>query len=185
MGSLPAHPIVLGLLLLSQTNASQCSIDRVGQNHMYIYGAYTVFLAGKSLNIRLFTVVYTRFLWPILSIEQALRCSNGNNTQGPLLTDVHSGNLLDTSTCARNACAGMSLTNVHSGNLLDTSMCARNACAGMRPSHVSRVGQNRVYTMYMTVYLVISLPKAPYMHRIYMVLANPTHEHMSIYKGGG
>ena len=161
MGSLPAHPIVLGLLLLSQTNASQCSIDRVGQNHMYIYGAYTVFLAGKSLNIRLFTVVYTRFLWPILSIEQALRCSNGNNTQGPLLTDVHSG------------------------NLLDTSMCARNACAGMRPSHVSRVGQNRVYTMYMTVYLVISLPKAPYMHRIYMVLANPTHEHMSIYKGGG
>jgi hypothetical protein len=27
----------------------------------------------------------------------------------------------------------------------------------------------------MTVYLVISLPKVPYMHRLYMVLANPTH----------
>ena len=27
----------------------------------------------------------------------------------------------------------------------------------------------------MTVYLVISLPKIPYIHRIYMVLANPTH----------
>jgi hypothetical protein len=27
----------------------------------------------------------------------------------------------------------------------------------------------------MTVYLVISLPKIPYMHRIYMVLANPRH----------
>ena len=27
----------------------------------------------------------------------------------------------------------------------------------------------------MTVYLVISLPKIPYMHRICMVLANPTH----------
>jgi len=27
----------------------------------------------------------------------------------------------------------------------------------------------------MTVYLVISLPRIPYVHRIYMVLANPTH----------
>jgi hypothetical protein len=27
----------------------------------------------------------------------------------------------------------------------------------------------------MTVYLVISLPSVPYMHRINMVLANPTH----------
>jgi len=36
-----------------------------------------------------------------------------------------------------------------------------------------RVGQNRIYTPYMTVYLAISLPKIPYMHRIYMVLANP------------
>ena len=40
--------------------------------------------------------------------------------------------------------------------------------------HVSIVGQNRIYTPYMTVYLVISLLKIPYMHRIYMVLANPT-----------
>ena len=38
-----------------------------------------------------------------------------------------------------------------------------------------RVGQNRIYTPYMTVYLVISLPKIPYIHRIYMVLANPIH----------
>ena len=28
----------------------------------------------------------------------------------------------------------------------------------------------------MTVYLVMSLPKIPYIHRIYMVLANPTHQ---------
>ena len=41
--------------------------------------------------------------------------------------------------------------------------------------HICRVGQNRIYTPYMTVYLVISLPKLPYIHRIYMVLANPTH----------
>jgi hypothetical protein len=38
-----------------------------------------------------------------------------------------------------------------------------------------RVGQNRIYTPYMTIYLMISLPKIPYIHRIYMVLANPNH----------
>jgi len=38
-----------------------------------------------------------------------------------------------------------------------------------------RVGQIRVYTPYMTVYLAISLPKKPYIHRIYMVLVNPSH----------
>jgi len=38
-----------------------------------------------------------------------------------------------------------------------------------------RVGQNRKYAPYMTVHLVISLPKLPYIDRIYMVMANPTH----------
>jgi hypothetical protein len=38
-----------------------------------------------------------------------------------------------------------------------------------------RVGQNRIYTPYMIVYLVISLPKIPYINRIYMVLANPIY----------
>jgi hypothetical protein len=28
----------------------------------------------------------------------------------------------------------------------------------------------------MTVYLIISLPKIPYIHRIYMVLANPSYD---------
>ena len=42
-------------------------------------------------------------------------------------------------------------------------------------THMRRVGQDRVYTPYMTVYLVISLPKIPYIHRMYRVLANPTH----------
>ena len=31
-----------------------------------------------------------------------------------------------------------------------------------------RVGQIRTYTPYMTVYLVISMPKAPYIHRTYI-----------------
>ena len=41
------------------------------------------------------------------------------------------------------------------------------------PEHICRVGQNRIYTPNVTVYLVISLPKIPYVNRIYMVLANP------------
>ena len=41
-----------------------------------------------------------------------------------------------------------------------------------------RVGQNRIFAPYMTVYLAISLPNIQYMHRIYMhpiymVMANP------------
>jgi hypothetical protein len=42
-------------------------------------------------------------------------------------------------------------------------------------SDIRRVGQNRIYTPYMTVYLVISPPKIAYIHRIYMVLANPRY----------
>jgi len=41
-------------------------------------------------------------------------------------------------------------------------------------SRTYRVGQNRMYAPYMTVYLVVSLPQIPYIHRMYMVLANPT-----------
>ena len=41
---------------------------------------------------------------------------------------------------------------------------------------INRVGQNRIYAPSMTVYLVISLPNIPYIHRIYMVLANPTYK---------
>jgi hypothetical protein len=33
---------------------------------------------------------------------------------------------------------------------------------------VCKVGQNRIYAQYMTVYFVISLPKIPFMHRIYI-----------------
>jgi len=34
--------------------------------------------------------------------------------------------------------------------------------------NITRVGHNRIYTMYMTVHFVISLPKIPYIHRIYI-----------------
>jgi hypothetical protein len=33
---------------------------------------------------------------------------------------------------------------------------------------MTRVGQNRIYTPYMTVCMVISLPKTPYVHRAYL-----------------
>ena len=41
---------------------------------------------------------------------------------------------------------------------------------------IIRVGQNRIYLPYVTVYVVIALPKIPYTHRINMVLANPTYD---------
>jgi len=38
--------------------------------------------------------------------------------------------------------------------------------------NIRMVGQNRIYTPYMTVYLVDFLPKIPYIQGIFMVLAN-------------
>jgi hypothetical protein len=40
---------------------------------------------------------------------------------------------------------------------------------------IIRVGHNRIYAPYMTVYIVTFLPNIPYIHRIYMVLANPMY----------
>ena len=44
----------------------------------------------------------------------------------------------------------------------------------MRGKGSCRVGQNRIYTYIHTIYL-ISKPKIPYVHRIFMVLANPRY----------
>jgi len=55
--------------------------------------------------------------------------------------------------------------------------CSRMALSCLcKPSYTTtpgsslmcRVGQNRIYTPYMTVYMVISLPKIPYTHRTYI-----------------
>ena len=49
-----------------------------------------------------------------------------------------------------------------------------DTCVGLVTGcEIARVDQNRIYAPYMTVYVVISLPKMPYVRRIYMVLANP------------
>jgi hypothetical protein len=51
----------------------------------------------------------------------------------------------------------------------------QGGCGTITPfSLLCRVGQTRIYSPYMTVCSVISLPKTLYIHRIYMVLANPT-----------
>jgi hypothetical protein len=51
--------------------------------------------------------------------------------------------------------------------------------AGQLPTcymlHIVRVGQNHIFTVYMTVYLVISQSKILYIHCKYMVLANPNN----------
>jgi hypothetical protein len=44
-----------------------------------------------------------------------------------------------------------------------------------KPDKICRVGQNRMYRPFMTVCLVMYLPGIPYIHRVYMALANPAH----------
>jgi len=41
---------------------------------------------------------------------------------------------------------------------------------------MTRVGQNRICTLFMTVHMVASLPKMLYIHCIYMVLVNPRND---------
>jgi hypothetical protein len=57
-------------------------------------------------------------------------------------------------------------------------MCRGHLHCDRHPSSNSCIGLARtvyIHTPYMTVYLMISLPEIPYIHRIHMVLANPTH----------
>jgi len=46
--------------------------------------------------------------------------------------------------------------------------------------HIHWVGQSRVCVLYMTVYLVISLPKILYVHCICVVLANPAYTYKAL-----
>jgi len=48
-----------------------------------------------------------------------------------------------------------------------TAAAARK-CAPEVGADPARVGQNRLYTPYMTVYLVMSLPKIPYVYTVYV-----------------
>ena len=48
-------------------------------------------------------------------------------------------------------------------------------CKFTQFTYIYMVGQNRIYTPYMTVFFGICLPKITYIHRIYMVLGNPMY----------
>ena len=54
-------------------------------------------------------------------------------------------------------------------------LCGSVCCTCRAGTYVGLARTVYIGTPYMTVYLVISLLKIPYMHRIDMVLANPTH----------
>jgi hypothetical protein len=66
-------------------------------------------------------------------------------------------------------------------NRLPSRECRRTVAAAIS---TNRVGQIRKYTPYMTVYLAISLPEIPYVHHIYMVLANPKYLQTGLSKEG-
>jgi len=51
----------------------------------------------------------------------------------------------------------------------EQELCACNIMDDFQSlCRMSRAGQNRMYTPYMTVCMVISLPKILYMHRVYL-----------------
>jgi len=81
----------------------------------------------------------------------------------------------------KHACILSASPNMYTcSNCCSVQACVRPLSLS-RSAHVQqsfsasmcRVGQNRIYTPYMTAYLVISLPKILYVNCIYMVLANP------------
>ena len=59
------------------------------------------------------------------------------------------------------------------GRIGQDRICVYRIRPSIMATEIPRVGQNRIYTYIYTVYLVVSKPKIPYVHRIYMVLANP------------
>ena len=70
------------------------------------------------------------------------------------------------SVCAHRLIRGVG--NSGKGCLLQSWGCEHVASYSFKVlcHDIHRVGQNRIYTPYMTVYLVIFLPKLPYIHRI-------------------
>jgi len=61
--------------------------------------------------------------------------------------------------------------------------CERHTQSAVRCStewSTGRDGQNHIYTLHVTAYLVIYLPNIPCIHRIFMVLANPEYRVRSL-----
>ena len=59
--------------------------------------------------------------------------------------------------------------------IMPPSLCGFSYYPMLVGRTIFRVGHHRMYTPYMTVDLVISLPELPYIHRMYMVMVNPNY----------
>jgi len=160
----------------------------------YICRVYTAYLAGEPQHVsyihsksHIYTIlicaVYTRF-WPTLKIDVEecwTESVNQARWSNKLCLSWHkaaayrsffgvlSADFVDTQrNYAQQRYCSMSTQRNYAAVCQHTAQLRTTAV----PQYMRRVGQNRIYTPYMTVYFVISLPKIPYIHRIYMVLAN-------------
>ena len=93
--------------------------------------------------------------------------STGSENYSPHYIIVASGGCVcksPPSSVAFHASMAPSSAAIHASTVPSTAIIL----ASMAPSYMSRVGHNRIYTYIYTVYLVISKPKIPYVHHIYM-----------------
>ena len=139
------------------------------------------------LRVRACMVAHTS-LFVVPSLLSSLSTSNrerAGNTQTHTASLIPTG--LATLATAPSASTLTTLTCSHSPGVKPDGSLACGAAGvsggsdtkdvgavGKGAEYMNRVGQSCIYTLYMTVYLVISLPKKPYIHCTYMVPANPT-----------
>ena len=139
-------------------------MPRVGHNHTLIgiYGVHTIFLAGKSPYIRSYTVQICDSGQPYLCLLHLVRLRGWKSwfnclCVGPMTVCTYrylQKPRTFTHTHAQSVCLNCPLY-VPLRVLIEFPLC-------MPTQYMSRVGQNRIYAPYMTAYLVISLPKTPY-----------------------
>jgi hypothetical protein len=67
--------------------------------------------------------------------------------------------------------------------LLHMHLCVPSYTAAWTLHLTHRVGQNRIYTPYMTVCMVISLPKIPYIHRIHLYMYGSGQPYLHTHSG--
>jgi len=144
----------------------QSLISRVGPNH--IYNMHGVFWRGNHRKYGHVWCVYTVLATPtycfdMMAWEPPYAIHTHTHTlRWPVMVNVL--RCLERGAAILHSKGATLLLRGFSGWL-----CASLVCI------MRRVGQNRIYTYIYTVYLVVSKPKIPYVHRIYMVLANPNH----------
>jgi len=152
------------------------------------YGVYTVLLAGNSLGHIQYvcTVLANPKYYP--ASKKGQKEVNGTHTHTHTNTRTNHTNLLhDIHRTPPHTYTQIHKESNHpaSSEKLGSKMYIKRKLDAYHtpplPPHIDtqihKVGQNRTYALYMTVHLVISLPKIQYIHRIYIyiVLAKPIH----------